>query len=140
MKPPTLPLECTIPDLPKPSDRFLKVYKLLKNLYGLKDAGRTWNQHLRKGLIKRGWLQSPVDECLFIKNGMLLILYVDDACIILPSYTKINEEITSLKSEYYMYSGSKRGGGSSVQRAYLYARLRANLPRVCFLSTCVRRK
>ena len=45
MQPPKVPLNFPIPDLPRPSDRFFNVYKLVKNLYGLKDAGRTWNQH-----------------------------------------------------------------------------------------------
>ena len=54
MQPPRVPSNFTIPDLPLPNDRFSKVYKLLKNLYGLKDAGQTWNHHLRSGLLKRG--------------------------------------------------------------------------------------
>ena len=41
-----------IPDLPLPMDEFNKLlYQLLKNLYGLKDAGRTWSEHLQKGLV-----------------------------------------------------------------------------------------
>ena len=54
MKPQKFPLDFVIPDLPRPADRFGKVYKLLKNLYGLKDAGITWNHHLRDCLTKRG--------------------------------------------------------------------------------------
>ena len=41
MKPPTVPHNFTIPDLPFLSDQFTHVYKLLKSLYGLKDAGKT---------------------------------------------------------------------------------------------------
>ena len=91
MKSHPVPYDFTIPDLPSPSDRLFKCYKLLKNLYGLKDAGRTWNHHLRSGLLQRGWKQSPIDECLFVKKGLLLILYVDDACIISPSTTLIHK-------------------------------------------------
>jgi len=54
MKSPPVPYDFTIPDLPSPSDRLFKCYKLLKKLYGLKDAGRTWNHHLRSGLLQRG--------------------------------------------------------------------------------------
>ena len=100
MKSPPVPYDFTIPDLPSPSDRLFKCYKLLKNLYGLKDAGRTWNHHLRSGLLQRGWKQSPIDECLFVKKGLILILYVDDACIVSPSTTLIRKEITSLKTDY----------------------------------------
>jgi hypothetical protein len=34
MQPPKVPPNFTIPDLPNFADQFLKVYKLLKNLYG----------------------------------------------------------------------------------------------------------
>ena len=40
MRPPKVQSGFSIPDLPTFSDRFLNVYKLLKNLYGLKDAGK----------------------------------------------------------------------------------------------------
>ena len=100
LRPPTVPNYFVIPDLPKPLDRVQKVYKLLKNLYGLKDAGRTWNHHLHKGLLARGWKQSKIDECLYMKGDILLILYVDDACLILPSEGRILDKIKSLRSEY----------------------------------------
>ena len=77
--PPSVPPNFTISDLPSPSDRFFNVYKLIKILYGLKDAGRTWNLHLREGLLARGWQQSSVDACISTKQGVILILYVDDA-------------------------------------------------------------
>ena len=53
-----------------------------------------------KGLKDRGWKQSNIDECLFVKNGMLLIVYVDDACIISPDNDKITSEIRSLKKDF----------------------------------------
>ena len=96
MSPPKVPSDFVIPDLPKFTDRFTKVYKLLKNLYGLKDAGRTWNEHLKDGLLERGWKQSMIDECLYIKNDMLLIVYVDNACIISPNSKAIDAEVLSL--------------------------------------------
>ena len=73
MRPPQVPNSFKIPDLPFFADIFTKVYKLIKMLYGIKDAGRTWNIHLKKGLYARGWVQSPIDKCLFTKKGLLLI-------------------------------------------------------------------
>ena len=100
MRPPSVPTNFKIPDLPLFSDRFTKVYKLLKNLYGLKDAGRTWNIFLHNGLIARGWKRSSIDECLYTKENLILILYVDDACIISPSENKIKGEIASLQKDF----------------------------------------
>lgn len=100
MRPPRVPSNFTIPDLPLQSDKFTKLYKLIKNLYGLKDAGSTWYEHLRKGLLSRGWVQSSVDSCLFTKDGIILVVYVDDAILISPSKNKIQTEIKSLERDF----------------------------------------
>ncbi|CAJ1948810.1 unnamed protein product [Cylindrotheca closterium] len=64
MQPPRVPPEFVITDMPWPGNRFTFVYKLLQNLYGLKDAGQTWCQEfLHKGLIDCGWQQSSIDSC-----------------------------------------------------------------------------
>jgi hypothetical protein len=100
MNPPRVPNGFNIPDLPTLSDRLSNVYKLLRNLYGLKDAGKTWFEFLRKGLLKRGWEQSEVDICLFTKAGILLVVYVDDAILISPHASQIQDEIRSLQVDY----------------------------------------
>ena len=43
-----LPQGCSIPG----TDSRKHLLKLRKNLYGLKDAGLTWHEHLLKGLLK----------------------------------------------------------------------------------------
>ena len=97
MQPPKVPYNFVIPDLPDKSDRHTKVYKLLKNLYGLKDASKTWFDYLQNGLEKQGWKRSDVDECLFTKNGIILVVYVDDAILISPYKSLIQREISSLQ-------------------------------------------
>ena len=97
---PTVTYDFTIPDLSSPSDRLFKCYKLLKHLYGFKDADRAWNHYLCSCLLQQGWKQSPIDECVFVKKGVLLILYVDDVCIISPSKNLINHEIKSLQNNH----------------------------------------
>jgi hypothetical protein len=42
------------------------VLKLLKNMYGLKQAGHNWYNSLTDHLIQHGFRQSQVDKCLFI--------------------------------------------------------------------------
>ena len=100
MKPPKVPSDFIIQDLPAPTDRFNKVYKLIKNLYRLKDAGKTWFEFLCQGLEKRGWQRSQVDECLFTKKGIMLIVYMDDAILISPYKSMIQREIRSLQEEF----------------------------------------
>ena len=100
MRPPNVPQNFVIPDLPKPEDRWTKVYKLIQNLYGLKDAGRTWSQYLHKGLVARGWQQSKIDSCLYTKKNIILVLYVDDACLLSPDKSLIDKEIKSLQDQY----------------------------------------
>jgi hypothetical protein len=100
MRPPKVPHDFIIPDLPSFADRFTNAYKLLRNLYGLKDAGKTWHDFLKKGLVTRGWKASEVDSCLFTKKGIMLIVYVDDAILISPNKQMINFEIKSLQKDY----------------------------------------
>jgi hypothetical protein len=69
-----------------------KCAKLVKAIYGLKQAGRLWYQHLTDYLLKLGFTQSFGDQCLFYKhctkgeNGFddlcILSLYVDDIIVI----------------------------------------------------------
>jgi histone deacetylase 1/2 len=50
------------------------VLKLLKNLYGQKQAGRVWNQYLIKGLIRIGFQQSEIDECVFYRLKTIFVV------------------------------------------------------------------
>ena len=74
--------------------------KLQKNLYGLKDSQVTWHNHIKAGLLSRGFRQFKVDPCLFIKGTVILVLYVDDAALFSPDSAAINREIASLKKSF----------------------------------------
>ena len=58
------------------------VVKLLKSLYGLKQASRQWNKKLHPVLIAWGFLQSLADPCLYVFHNqtdfVILVVYVDD--------------------------------------------------------------
>lgn len=62
-----------------------KVCRLLKSLYGLKQASRQWNKKFAQVMIQKGYEQSKYDHSLFVKkDGMhitLLLVYVDDIVI-----------------------------------------------------------
>jgi hypothetical protein len=63
-----------------------KVCRLLKGLYGLKQAGRAWNQCLNAELIKIGFTRSEEDHCLYmIGTGDEVVaigVHVDDSAIV----------------------------------------------------------
>ncbi|KAF7564387.1 uncharacterized protein PtrM4_152160, partial [Pyrenophora tritici-repentis] len=56
------------------------VLKVLRSLYGLKQAGRDWNLLLKGFLTEIGFTQSLADPCLFTHKGrgISLLVYVDD--------------------------------------------------------------
>ena len=58
------------------------VLKLIWNLYGLKDTGRTWYEHLTDGLEAMGFTPTESDPCIFIRGTDIMVLYVDDCIII----------------------------------------------------------
>lgn len=98
MKPPKVPPKFKIPDLPKPIDRITKCYKLIKNLYRLRDAGKTWFDFLSKGRKERGWKPSTVHACLFTKPRIILVVYADDAILISANDKLIDSKIKSLRA------------------------------------------
>ena len=75
--------------------------KLLKNLCGLKDAGNTWHNHLRDGLIgDLNFKQSLVDPCLFYRDKVLLVTCVDDCIIFSPEKKHADQLIEELKVKF----------------------------------------
>jgi Reverse transcriptase (RNA-dependent DNA polymerase) len=76
------------------------VLKLVKNLYGQKQAGRVWNQHLHDTLIKLGWRQSKADDCLYYKGNVLFLVYVDDGILVSPSSESLETELGIMQQEF----------------------------------------
>jgi hypothetical protein len=69
-----------------------KVFKILKSLYGLKQAARDWNQLYVQKLKKLGFTRSEVDPCLLIhdRKGIMILTWVDDIPIASSSLDNIN--------------------------------------------------
>jgi len=63
-----------------------QVCKLLKSLYGLKQASRKWYEKLTSLLIHHHYIQSTAGHSLFIKKTAtsftVLLIYVDDVIIV----------------------------------------------------------
>jgi hypothetical protein len=74
------------------------VLKLKRNVYGQKQAGRIWNQHLVKGLISIGFKQSNSDDCVFFRGNTIFAFYVDDGIFLGPHAKEIDKAIHDLKN------------------------------------------
>ena len=84
----------------------MTVLKLKKNLYGSKDAGRTWWEHLSIGLKETGFHSTETDQCVFMKENMIILIYVDDCIIMSKDKDKIIRTMESLKERYaIIYEG-----------------------------------
>ena len=89
-----LPQEFLGPD----NDQY--VLKLKKSLYGLKQAPRLWFKTLEKSLHDRGFHSSENDPCLFLKKGLVALVYVDDVLFFGKSDAIIDEMIANLKRDF----------------------------------------
>ena len=68
------------------------VLKMHRNVYGQKNAGRTWNKYLVDKLVnKLKFKQSAIDECVFYRKNVLYVLYTDDSIIASPDNKEIEK-------------------------------------------------
>ena len=82
------------------ADSSLYVLHLKQNLYGMKQAGRVWNKHLVGGLVKLGFKQSSVDECVLYFDKSVLLVYTDDTILMGPDESELNHIVTLLQSKF----------------------------------------
>jgi hypothetical protein len=73
------------------------VLKLLKNIYGQRQAGKIWSDFLKDKLTSIGFVPSPVDECVYIRRNVIFLVYVDDGIFSSPDASAIDEAIQDIK-------------------------------------------
>ena len=75
-----------------------KVLKLLKILYGLKQASRNFFEHLQGKLEGAGLRQcTDLDPCLFISDKVIAVNYVDDTLFFSPKMEYIEDIMKRLR-------------------------------------------
>jgi hypothetical protein len=82
------------------ADSKLYVLHLTQNLYGMKQAGRVWNKHLVDGLLKLGFKQSSVDECVFYFNKSIMLVYTDDTILMGPCEKELTRIVSLMQSSF----------------------------------------
>jgi hypothetical protein len=75
------------------------VLKLKKNAYGLKQGGHLFWKKLRDGLTKRGFVQSEIEQCMFVRGECIIVTYVDDCLFFAQDPKTIDDLLVSLRKE-----------------------------------------
>ena len=83
-----------------------KVCKLLKSMYGLKQATKQWHEKFDRTLISAGFVINEADRCVYYRYGdgagVILCLYVDDLLIFSTNIDAINEVKSFLSKSFDM--------------------------------------
>nr|CAE02415.2 OSJNBa0095E20.2 [Oryza sativa Japonica Group] len=82
------------------------VYKLLKSLYGPKQAPKQWHEKFDNTLTSVGFVVNEADKCVYYRygggEGVILCLYVDDILIFGTSLNVIEEVKDFLSKSFEM--------------------------------------
>ena len=73
------------------------VLKLKKSIYGLKQLPINFFLHLKERLESLGFEQSDSDQCLFISDKVICLVYVDDTLLYDKSMTDVEEAINNIE-------------------------------------------
>ena len=73
------------------------VLKLLKNIYGQKQAGRVWNSFLVDKLVSLGYTTSLIDDCVFFRGDIIFMVYVDDGIFLGNNDAQLQQAIGEIQ-------------------------------------------
>jgi hypothetical protein len=73
------------------------VLKSEKNIYGQKQAGHVWNSFLVDKLQSIGFTTSIIDDCVFFRNDIIFMVYVDDGIFLGNNDSKLQEAIKDIQ-------------------------------------------
>ncbi len=79
-----------------------RVCRLLKSIYGLKQASREWYKTLKDFLESIGLKTSRTDPCIYLLPGVIIFVYVDDIIIAAESDEKVQELADQFKNRFKM--------------------------------------
>ncbi len=74
------------------------ILKLLANIYRQKQAGCMWNSYLVTKLCEINFKQSLIDNCIFYRDGIIFIVYIDDGIFLGSSDQQLRDIINKLRN------------------------------------------
>ena len=72
------------------------VIQLKSLLYGLKQSSNNWYDCPKKGLERQGFTEFKADPCVFLKEGMVILTYVNNCILISDKKEALQQFIHSL--------------------------------------------
>jgi hypothetical protein len=73
------------------------VLKLLKNIYGQKQAGGVWNSFLVDELTSLGYTSSLINDCVFFCDDIIFMVYMEDGIFLGNDNTQIQQAIKEIQ-------------------------------------------
>ena len=69
-------------------------------IYGLREAPKLWHATLHKVLLELKFKACPVDPCIYKRDDIILLLYVDDMLFIAPETHQLQELVKNLSKRF----------------------------------------
>ncbi len=73
------------------------VLKLEKNIYSQKQAGCVWNSFLVDKLLSIGFTPSLIDDCVFFRDDIIFMVYVDDGIFLGNNDLKLQDVVKDIQ-------------------------------------------
>jgi hypothetical protein len=73
------------------------ILKLEKIIYGQKQAGRVWNSFLVDKLTSIGFTKSLIDDCIFFRDDIIFMVYMDNGIFLGSNDTQLQEVIKEIQ-------------------------------------------
>ena len=83
--------------------------KLVRNVYGQKQAGRVWNKYMDQGIKQIGFTLSSFDPCLYYRGGFFILVYIDDCIIFGPDSPSIDAVVADLRACSHRFTVDDQG-------------------------------
>ena len=83
--------------------------KLLRNVYGQKQAGRVWNKYMDQGMREIGFKPSSYDPCLYYRGPIIFLVYIDYCLVFGPDKRSIDAVVKDLRACSHRFTVDDQG-------------------------------